>query len=161
MKNPLRVSKSFVDDKKINDHHAIIPTEEYVQLDHMTNEERKIYDLVIRRFISVLYPAFEYEQTTLQAEAAGESFTASGKQVKAAGWKASMRTASQATPMSMMTLQSHLAVPKTPSAFGTSLSRPSNRELLIPLLRPASPMETQSRPQGLPKPHYSLLWKIR
>lgn len=88
MKNPLRVSKSFVDDKKVNDHHAIIPTEEYVQLDHMTNEERKIYDLVIRRFISVLYPAFEYEQTTLQAEAAGESFTASGKQVKAAGWKA-------------------------------------------------------------------------
>ncbi len=39
-------------------------------------------------FISVLYPAFEYEQTTLKAEAAGETFTAKGKVIKAAGWKA-------------------------------------------------------------------------
>ena len=60
LKNPLKTSKSFVDDSKVSDHHAIIPTEEYVQLDHMTNEERKIYDLVVRRFISVLYPPFEY-----------------------------------------------------------------------------------------------------
>ena len=52
------------------------------------NNERKIYDLVVRRFISVLYPAFEYEQTTLKAEAAGETFTAKGKVIKAAGWKA-------------------------------------------------------------------------
>ena len=43
---PVKVSKSFVDDKKVSDHHAIIPTEQFVQLDHMTNEERKIYDLV-------------------------------------------------------------------------------------------------------------------
>lgn len=87
IKNPLRISKSFVDDHKVSDHHAIIPTEEYVQLNHMTSDERKIYDLVIRRFISVLYPPFEYEQTTLSAEAAGESFTASGKQIKSEGWK--------------------------------------------------------------------------
>ncbi len=38
-------------------------------MEHMSNNERKIYDLVVRRFISVLYPAFEYEQTTLKAEA--------------------------------------------------------------------------------------------
>ncbi len=48
----------FVDDKKVSDHHAIIPTEQFVQLDHMTVEERKIYDLVVRRFIAVLYPPF-------------------------------------------------------------------------------------------------------
>lgn len=88
LKNPIRVSRSFVDDSKVSDHHAIIPTEEFVQLDHMTNEERKIYDLVIRRFISVLYPAFEYEQTTLTGTAAGEQFTAKGKVVKSEGWKA-------------------------------------------------------------------------
>ena len=85
---PVKVSKSFVDDKKVSDHHAIIPTEQFVQLDHMTNEERKIYDLVVRRFLSVLYPPFEYEQTTMKASAGGEIFTAKGKIVKQAGWKA-------------------------------------------------------------------------
>ncbi|MCI9075484.1 MAG: DNA topoisomerase III [Dorea sp.] len=88
LRNPIRVSRSFVDDSRVSDHHAIIPTEEFVQLDHMTNEERKIYDLVIRRFISVLYPAYEYEQTTLNGTAAGEQFTARGKIIKADGWKA-------------------------------------------------------------------------
>ncbi len=84
---PLKGNKSFVDDKKVSDHHAIIPTEQYVQLDHMTNEERKIYDLVVRRFLSVLYPPFEYEQTTLRGTVAGEQFAAKGKIVKEAGWK--------------------------------------------------------------------------
>lgn len=92
---PLRTNKSFVDDKKVSDHHAIIPTEQYVQLEHMTSEERKIYDLVVRRFLSVLYPPFEYEQTTLHAVVLGEHagknseehFVAKGKIVKEAGWK--------------------------------------------------------------------------
>lgn len=88
LKTPIKTSKSFVDDNKVSDHHAIIPTEESVQLEHMTNDERKIYDLVVRRFISVLYPAFEYEQTTFKAAAADEIFTAKGKVIKAAGWKA-------------------------------------------------------------------------
>lgn len=92
LKAPLKTSKAFVDDKKVTDHHAIIPTEEFVQLDHMTNEERKIYDLVVRRFFSVLYPAFEYEQTTLKAAAAGALFTARGKVVKKSGWKAVYET---------------------------------------------------------------------
>lgn len=88
LRGPIRTSKSFVDDKKVSDHHAIIPTEEYVQLDHMSNEERKIYDLVVRRFISVLSPAFEYEQTTMKASAAGQNFIAKGKIVLSPGWKA-------------------------------------------------------------------------
>ena len=85
---PVKADKSFVDDKKVSDHHAIIPTEQFVQLEHMSSEERKIYDLVIRRFLSVLYPPFEYEQTTMKGEAAGEIFTAKGKIVKSIGWKA-------------------------------------------------------------------------
>lgn len=84
---PVKVNKSFVDDKKVSDHHAIIPTEQFVQLEHMTNEERKIYDLVVRRFFSVLYPPFEYEQTLMRGEAGGETFTAKGKIVKNQGWK--------------------------------------------------------------------------
>ncbi len=89
---PLKGNKSFVDDKKVSDHHAIIPTEQFVQLDHMTNDERKIYDLVIRRFCAVFYPAFEYEQTTVEAELNGECFTAKGKIVKSSGWKDAYET---------------------------------------------------------------------
>lgn len=85
---PIRVNKSFVDNAKVSDHHAIIPTEQYVQMDHMSVDERKIYDLVVRRFLAVLYPAFEYEQTTLKAKAKEEIFTAKGKVVKSLGWKA-------------------------------------------------------------------------
>lgn len=84
---PIVTNKSFVDNKKVSDHHAIIPTEQYVQMDHMTNEERKIYDLVVRRFLSVLYPPFEYEQTTVKSVCGEEIFAARGKIVKNKGWK--------------------------------------------------------------------------
>lgn len=88
LKNQKITAKSFwVDDKKVSDHHAIIPTEQFVQLDHMTIDERKIYDLVVRRFLAVLYPAFEYEQTEITMELAGETLTARGKIVKTLGWK--------------------------------------------------------------------------
>ena len=80
MNKPVQVNGSFVDDKRVSDHHAIIPTEQFVQLDHMTNEERKIYDMVVR-------PASQYEQVTMEAKAAGETFAASGKVIKSMGWK--------------------------------------------------------------------------
>ncbi|MCB6608588.1 DNA topoisomerase III [[Clostridium] symbiosum] len=76
----------FVDNGKVSDHHAIIPTEQYVQLDHMTVDERRIYDLVVRRFLAVLYPPFEYEQTSLTVKAGGERFAARGEIVKTPGW---------------------------------------------------------------------------
>lgn len=85
---PLQTNGSFVDDKKVSDHHAIIPTEQFVQLDHMTNEERKIYDMVVRRFLSILYPPSVYEQTAVEGNAAGYSFAAKGRSVKDPGWKA-------------------------------------------------------------------------
>lgn len=84
---PITAKPSFVDNAKVSDHHAIIPTEQYVQLEHMTIDERRIYDLVVRRFLAVLCPPFEYEQTTLDVKVEGEHFTARGKIVKSAGWK--------------------------------------------------------------------------
>lgn len=87
LNKPIQTNAGFVDDKKVSDHHAIIPTEQFVQLDHMTNEERKIYDMVVRRFLSVLYPPFAFEQVTMEAEAAGETFAASGRIIKSLGWK--------------------------------------------------------------------------
>ncbi len=84
---PLRLNKSFVDDKKVSDHHAIIPTEQFVQMDKMSTEERRIYDLVVRRFLSVLYPPCVYMQTALKGEAAGENFAARGKVMLEQGWR--------------------------------------------------------------------------
>ena len=77
----------FVNDAKVSDHHAIIPTEQSAQLSHMTNEEWKIYDLVVRRFMAVFFPPFQYEQTQVTVEIAGEHFVASGKIIKSQGWK--------------------------------------------------------------------------
>lgn len=88
LKNKIKAHKGFVDDSKVSDHHAIIPTEERINLSNLSNEERHIYDLVVKRFLSVLMPAFEYLQTTVKAEVNGEIFTAKGKVVKSKGWKA-------------------------------------------------------------------------
>lgn len=87
MKNPIKANKSFVDDSKVSDHHAIIPTEQSVSLGTLGDKERKIYDLVVKRFLAVLYPPFEYEQTTLRAQIGGETFIARGKRVLSLGWK--------------------------------------------------------------------------
>lgn len=84
---PIRTDKRFVDDSKVSDHHAIIPTEQFVQLDHMSSEERKIYDLVVRRFLAVLYPPCEYEQIKLTGTCAGEKWTAGSRMMKEAGWQ--------------------------------------------------------------------------
>lgn len=84
---PIKASKSFVDDSKVSDHHAIIPTEGYVNLSAFNDKERKIYDLVIKRFLAVLYPAFEYEQLTLRAKMDNEHFVAKGKTILVSGWK--------------------------------------------------------------------------
>lgn len=78
---------AYINDQKVSDHHAIIPTEEYVQMQNMTNEERKIYDLVVKRFLSVMYPPFVYEQTNVTIRVKGERLSASGKVVQSLGFK--------------------------------------------------------------------------
>ncbi|MDM5328691.1 DNA topoisomerase III [Neobacillus sp. CF12] len=87
LSKPIKVSKAFVDDSKVSDHHAIIPTEGYVNFSAFTDKERKIYDLVVKRFLAVLFPAFEYEQLTLRAKIGEENFVARGKTILSSGWK--------------------------------------------------------------------------
>lgn len=87
LNKPIKVSKAFVDDSKVSDHHAIIPTESYVNISAFTDKERKIYDLVVKRFLAVLFPAFEYEQLTLRAKIGDENFVARGKTILSIGWK--------------------------------------------------------------------------
>ncbi len=84
---PIKANKSFVDDSKVSDHHAIIPTEGYVNYSSFSDKERKIYDLVVKRFLAVLFPAFEYEQLTLRAKIENETFIARGKTILSSGWR--------------------------------------------------------------------------
>lgn len=83
----LQASKHFVDNSKVSDHHAIIPTEQFVNLAALSDKERKIYDLVVRRFIAVLYPPYVYEQLEAVGEAGDERFVVRGRTVKELGWK--------------------------------------------------------------------------
>lgn len=85
---PLPQKPFFVDNSKVSDHHAIIPTEQFVQLDHMTVDERRIYDLVVRRFLAVLYPPYESRQLSLTVKVGEEQFLAKGTVVESLGWKA-------------------------------------------------------------------------
>ncbi|UOY91324.1 DNA topoisomerase III [Ectobacillus sp. JY-23] len=87
LQKPIKASKSFVDNSKVSDHHAIIPTEEAVLLSSLSDKERKIYDLVVKRFLAVLSPAFEFEQVTIRATIGKESFVAKGKTILSQGWK--------------------------------------------------------------------------
>ena len=87
LKGKLVTNKSFVDDKKVSDHHAIIPTEQTALLTDLSDKERKIFDLVVKRFLAVLSKPFVYEQTTLTAKIGSETFVAKGKRVLSLGFK--------------------------------------------------------------------------
>ncbi|MCL2351836.1 MAG: DNA topoisomerase III [Firmicutes bacterium] len=80
-------TKYLVDNSKVTDHHAIIPTEEPVNLSALEPEERNVYDLVVRRFLAVLSPPFEYEETKIVVTIGKDQFHAKGKIVKNPGWK--------------------------------------------------------------------------
>ncbi|WMJ87875.1 DNA topoisomerase III [Anaerocolumna sp. MB42-C2] len=87
-KKPISTNSSFVDDSKVSDHHAIIPTEEFVRLDNMSLDERKIYDLVVRRFLAVLYPPCQFDEISVIVKVEQEEFIAKGKVIKDLGYKA-------------------------------------------------------------------------
>ena len=81
-------TKYLVNNAKVTDHHALLPTEEQVDLWRLTGPERNIYDLIVRRFLAVLLPPFQYEEVSLTLTVEGEKLHAKGKIVKEPGWKA-------------------------------------------------------------------------
>ena len=83
---PLMKSKKVFDNKKVTDHHAIIPTGVYPQ--GLTDIEKKVYDLIARRFIAVFYPECKFQTTTIYGESAEIPFKASGRKIIDPGWKA-------------------------------------------------------------------------
>lgn len=84
---PIKGNKSYVDNSKVTDHHAIIPTEQRVSLSELSDKERKVYDLVVKRFLACLYTPFEYEQTTINTRIGEEKFIAKGKRVIKEGYR--------------------------------------------------------------------------
>ena len=82
---PLLKSKKVFDNKKVTDHHAIIPTGVYPQ--GLTDLEKKVYDLVARHFIAVFYPDCKFRTTTVLGESAGVEFKTSGKVITEPGWR--------------------------------------------------------------------------
>lgn len=87
LRSPIQENKSFVDNGKVSDHHAIIPTEQGIRMNELEYGERKIYELVVTRFLSVLLPPCEYEDTEVTAECGGELFTARGRRILKAGFQ--------------------------------------------------------------------------
>lgn len=85
--NPIKANRNFVNKSKVSDHHAIIPTEQTVMLSELTDRERKIYDLVIKRFFAVLSKPFEYEKITVSGEIKNEEFISKGRVTLSMGWK--------------------------------------------------------------------------
>lgn len=85
--NPIKKQNHFVNNKKVSDHHAIIPTEQPVMLGAFSDSEFKIYDLVLKRFLAVLLPPYIYKKTTIKAKVNQETFTTFGKIEIQSGWQ--------------------------------------------------------------------------
>lgn len=88
LKQKLNPGKRLVDNSKVSDHHAIIPTEQPLNLSQLNVDEKKLYDLIARRFLAVLYPPHVYEQITIITTVDKENFHSRGKRTKEMGWKA-------------------------------------------------------------------------
>ncbi|MDR3314835.1 MAG: DNA topoisomerase III [Oscillospiraceae bacterium] len=81
-------TRYLVNDAKVTDHHAIIPTEESANFTRLSREEGQIYDLVVRRFLAVLSPAYEYDEVRVKLQIGSHSFHAKGKTERSPGWRA-------------------------------------------------------------------------
>ena len=79
-------SKKVFDNKKVTDHHAIIPTGQ--RPDNLTADEKKVYELVALHFIAVFYPECEVSNTTVLAKAGDIDFKVTGREVIKPGWRA-------------------------------------------------------------------------
>ncbi|WP_339304186.1 DNA topoisomerase III [Paenibacillus sp. FSL R5-0519] len=87
LRKNLNITKRIVDDSKVTDHHAIIPTEQTVLLNQLNPDERKLYDLIVRRFISLFYPAAKYDSVAITVQVGNDSFHVKGTTVKESGWR--------------------------------------------------------------------------
>ena len=76
----------YTDDSKVTDHYAIIPTGQLTELNRLNDLQRKVFDLVVRRFLSIFYPPAEYQTVKLTVQIDREQFFASAKELKSPGY---------------------------------------------------------------------------
>lgn len=86
LNEPIRKSKNVFDDKKVTDHHAIIPTN--VSAGNLYGNEGNVYDLIARRFLAVFYPDCQVSKTEVIGKVKDTEFKATGKQILEEGWRA-------------------------------------------------------------------------
>lgn len=82
-----RLRSGAFNSKKVDAHHAIIPTMEKVDVTKLKDDERKLYEMIAKRYLLQFYPVHKFEQTTVEIECAGETFAAKGRRVVVGGWK--------------------------------------------------------------------------
>jgi len=81
------IAKRMINNSKVTDHHALIPTEEKPNLDKLSFDERRIYNLIVKRFLACLMKPALYNTVNVETLIAGEHFFTKGKELKEEGWK--------------------------------------------------------------------------
>lgn len=84
----IKPGSRFVNDAKVTDHHALLPTEQRAEPQRLESDERALWEMIVARFLAVLFPPYRFKSITLITEAAGEQFLSRGIQVVDPGWKA-------------------------------------------------------------------------
>lgn len=109
---PIQNQKQYVNDAKVSDHHALLPTEQRPQLSELSTAERRIYDLIVQRFLAVLSPAMEKEETIMEMMIGQQRFVAKGERLLKSGWRALEQTSESAmvtmTPLAEGTVVTNL-----------------------------------------------------
>jgi DNA topoisomerase III len=87
LRTPIKGNPSFVDNAKVGDHHGIIPTEQVPIFSNFDVKEQKIYNLVLKRFLSVLMPPQQYKEISIELAIGLHSFKGKGRLILDLGWK--------------------------------------------------------------------------
>ncbi|MDQ0155551.1 DNA topoisomerase III [Robertmurraya andreesenii] len=95
------VAKKIFNNEKVTDHHAIIPTEERAHISDLSPDERKLYDLIVRRFLMLFHQAYEYEGIKAIIDVDGETFTAHETAVIQLGFRALTNKEESSTTQSL------------------------------------------------------------
>ncbi len=82
-----KTNKRYVDDSKVTDHYAIIPTYETVELSSLDADARNVYNLIVKRFVAAFYPPAVFNTVKVETDIGGEIFVSTAKTMKEAGWK--------------------------------------------------------------------------
>lgn len=82
-----KTNKRYVDNSKVTDHYAIIPTNETVELSSLDADSRKVYELIVKRFLAAFYPPAVFNTVKVETEIKGELFVSNAKTMKEPGWK--------------------------------------------------------------------------